>query len=91
MSDTIVDMAKVTQLLDAGWSVRLYRGGLGSYVAVASHENPAVMERAERIWSERYPDAMASCVDDDGEIVTDDFTPQQCLTRLAYKVHGEII
>lgn len=30
-------------------------------------------------------------VDDDGECTTDDFTPEQALTRLAYKVHGEIL
>jgi hypothetical protein len=29
--------------------------------------------------------------DSPGTIDTDDFTPEQALTRLAYKVHGEII
>lgn len=68
MSDTIVDMAKVTQLLDAGWSVRLYRGGLGSYVAVASHENPAVMERAEAECAEAAQNWM-ECPDE-GDMAT---------------------
>lgn len=79
MSDTIIDMAKVTQMLDAGWGVRLYRGGMGSYVAVGVHGNWKVMKRLEKF------------VDEDGEVTTDDFTPEQALTRLAYKVHGEII
>ena len=90
-SSTPVDFAKVTQMIDAGWHVRLCRSGLNSYLAVASHENESVLKRADEVWREKYPDAPCDCVDDDGEIVTDDFTPEQALTRLAYKVHGEIL
>lgn len=66
MSNTIVDMPKVTQMLDADWKVGLYKNELGSYTATA-HRGPLAF------------------------IHTDDFTPEQALTRLAYKVHGEVI
>ena len=79
MSDTIVDMAKVTQMLDAGWEVVLYRNRRGTYAALASKRKTGDITRRE--------------------ITTDDFTPEQALTRLAYiaayrqqiaeKVHGE--
>ena len=66
MSNTIVDMPKVTQMLDAGWSVKMFLGGMGSYTAVARRNGKT--------------------------IVTDDFTPEQAITRLAYKViGGEVI
>lgn len=88
MSDTKIDMAKVTQMLDNGWRVRLYRGGLGSYVAVGVHDNEKIMER---LAAHDPPDFPGFYVDEDGECTTDDFTPEQALTRLAYKVHGEVI
>jgi hypothetical protein len=65
MSDTKVDFAKVTQLLDADWHVCLYRNQLGSYTAEAYHHGR--------------------------EEITDDFTPEQALTRLAYKTIDGII
>ena len=106
MSDTIVDMPKVTQMLDAGWVVQLERSGMGSYVAHAKTRNLAIWIRAK----ERTLTATIEANKGDGglpveslielnnqdfhrpgHIDTDDFTPEQALTRLAYKVHGEII
>jgi len=63
---TLIDMAKVTQMLDSGWNVKLFKNQLGSYTARGIHPN----KKKE---------------------ITDDFTPEQALTRLAYKIHGEII
>lgn len=88
MSKTIVDMPKVAQMLDSGWHVKLYKGGLGSYVAVGLHPDDAVMDRLAKHDTDDWPGMF---VDDDGECTTDDFTPEQALTRLAYKVHGEIL
>lgn len=89
MSATAIDMAKVTQMLDNGWQVRLFRGGLGSYTAIGFHPNGRLRDRLAKI---KGPMGFA-IIDDDGteEVTTDDFTPEQALTRLAYKVHGEII
>jgi hypothetical protein len=70
MSDTVIDMAKVTQMLDAGWSVSLFKNQLKTYTAAAFR---------------RIGEAKGEETD------TDDFTPEQALTRLAYKVHGEIL
>lgn len=102
MSDTITDMPKVCQMLDNGWSVMLFKNDLGSYTAQATTENYEAWERAKagvlaQILAAN-PDGDASALrelnDDfetDGTIDTDDFTPEQALTRLAYKVHGEIM
>lgn len=107
MSDTIVDMPKVTQMLDAGWRVIIEKNELGSYSAEADHPSETMLERVrtkliassegeresmrasglvleEVIDSVHFSDAGLA-------VVTDDFTPEQALTRLAYKVHGEII
>lgn len=105
MSDTIVDMPKVTQMLDAGWTVQISRQNGSSYIARAQHPNRELWERAKQSvliqTIEANKDAgtdRATLVDwnntdfdTPGEILTDDFTPEQALTRLAYKVHGEII
>ena len=66
MSNTIVDMPKVCQALDAGWVLTVWKNQLGSYTAEAINQ------------------------DDEGQI-TDDFTPEQALTRIAYKIYGEIL
>jgi len=71
MSDTIVDMPKVCQMLDNGWKVDLYKGGMGTYFCMASRPGKKGSKREL--------------------VMTDDFTPEQALTRLAYKVCGEII
>jgi hypothetical protein len=86
MSDTKIDMPKVCQMFDAGWEIRMFKtGNLGSYVVIGSHPNRDVITRLQT----QHDDI----VDDDGsdEVTTDDFTPEQALTRLAYKVHGEIL
>lgn len=68
MSDTKVDIPKVTQMLDAGWRILLFKNDIGSYTAQAMGSNPPRL------------------------CLTDDFTPEQALTRLAYKaVDGEIL
>lgn len=106
MSETIVDMPKVTQMLDAGWTVQISRPNGSSYIARAQHPNRELWERAKQSVLNQTIEAnkgdagisRATLVDwnemdfdTPGEIVTDDFTPEQALTRLAYKVHGEII
>jgi hypothetical protein len=98
MSTTIVDMPKVTQMLDAGWVVKLYKGPMGSYEVRALHENNRIMRAAlDKLAKQLSPemkgmeDADWWDTDDDGWLMTDDFTPEQALTRMAYKVHGEVI
>jgi hypothetical protein len=105
MSKTQVDMPKVTQMLDAGWVVRIYKGPLGSYEVRAVHPSPARMNTTRQKLIKSMGEnreflkstglTAAEAVDDsdyhDGELMTDDFTPEQALTRMAYKVHGQII
>lgn len=93
MSKTIVDMAKVTQALDSGWNLQLFKGGLGSYVVIATgnEKQMASLQNREKEWAEKNPDFPGLYMDDDGECTTDDFTPEQALTRAAYKVLGEIL
>ena len=101
MSDTIVDMPKVTQMLDAGWVVQIERGGMGGYVARARHDNLGIWERAKGVCLTQTiafgndADTAREINDADwctpGDVDTEDFTPEQALTRLAYKVHGEIL
>jgi hypothetical protein len=67
MSETIVNLAKITQMLDADWKVRIYKNALGTYTARSYREK------------------------DRKTVTVDDFTPEQALTRLAYKVHDKII
>lgn len=71
-------MPKVCQMLDAGWKIRLFKNDLGTYTALAVHQDPQVETRCKYI-------------DKDGDLVTDDHTPEQALTRLAYKVLNEIL
>lgn len=105
MSKTIVDLAKVTQMLDAGWQVRIYKGGLGSYEVRAKHPKSKVMKQVrERLASGMAEnkeflqqtgmtaaEAVEDCDFHDGWVMTDDFTPEQALTRMAYKVFGDIL
>ena len=44
MSDTIVDMPKVTQMLDAGWRVVAFKNGIGTYTVGAVHPNTSCVE-----------------------------------------------
>jgi len=75
MSTTLVDMAKVTQLLDVGWTVSLFKNSLGSYTARArKFRGLKNLLTAETVLVE-----------------TDDFTPEQALTRLAYKTVDNVI
>lgn len=105
MSKTIVDMPKVCQMLDAGWRVRIYKGPMGSYEVRASHETR--MPQVQKVLVEEMRNncqefmrnmnmtadeaAQYMHFDDDNELMTDDFTPEQALTRMAYKVFGEIL
>lgn len=74
MSDTPVDLAKVTQMLDSGWQVSLYKNQIGTYTAAAIRLKMDGLGK---------PSTQGQG--------TDDFTPEQALTRLAYKVLGETI
>lgn len=98
MSDTKVDMPKVCQMIDAGWIVQIFKNDLGSYTAMARHGNPDVQVKAESALRDAIlndPNAIDEMdyelAELTAEMDTDDFTPEQALTRLAYKVHGEVI
>lgn len=95
MSDTIVDMAKVTQMLDADWEVNLFKNEMGSYTAAAKgNDGQMRMARIKLSAFMRAAGIGQTIIDaelNNDAIDTDDFTPEQALTRLAYKVHGEII
>lgn len=106
MSTTAIDMAKVTQMLDAGWQVRIYKGGMDSYEVRAFHPLKSRMNATRRALAKTMREkstldfnALGMTPEEasndwnfhDGEVMTDDFTPEQALTRMAYKVFGEII
>ncbi len=96
MSDTITDMPKITQMLDAGWNVQLWKNGMGTYSAEAKHRRQFIVDRTKRKLIDSAPTETRQYVQDDLDecedgLMTDDFTPEQALTRLAYKVHGEVI
>lgn len=101
MSNTIVDMPKVTQMLDNGWTVRIFKNDLNSYTAIASTDSELSWSRFCNNYKQTVRDAgndedvvqalMDAEFEDAGEVTTDDWTPEQALTRLAYKVHGEIL
>jgi hypothetical protein len=91
MSDTIVDMAKVTQALDAGWIFRIFKNSMGTYCVIAEGNDTQMSRLAKRRIIDTEGADVGSILDDDGECTTDDFTPEQALTRAAYKVHGEIL
>jgi hypothetical protein len=89
-------MPKVAQMLDAGWEVRIIKNVFGNYFAAARHDKAEIIERANaslKKWllANGWTDDLIESFLDADEINTDDFTPEQALTRLAYKVHGEII
>jgi hypothetical protein len=105
MSKTLIDMPKVTQMLDAGWDVRIYKGPMGSYEVRALHSSNKKMEslratlakgmsenknflRETNMTAEEAVELMDF---HDEALMTDDFTPEQALTRMAYKTFGEII
>ena len=99
MSSTIVDFPKVCQMLDNGWQVTVFKNGLKSYSALGHHKDGRSMTDfvLGALWG-RMPDGSGDLTADfrvahtlDGGIITDDFTPEQALTRLAYKVQGEIL
>jgi hypothetical protein len=95
MSDTIIDMPKVAQMLDSGWHIRMFKNAMGSYTVEATHARTGLVKAAQRKVIDATPadirDAIADSFDGDNTIDTDDFTPEQALTRMAYKVFGEII
>jgi hypothetical protein len=100
-SNTIVDMPKVTQMLDNGWNITVFKNEIGTYTAQGTHRRldhwEAVKERlvADFVANGWEDGDAREIIDIDldvpGEIRTDDVTPEQAMTRLAYKVRGEII
>lgn len=94
-SNTMVDMPKITQMLDVGWVVSIKKNSMGSYTATAEHKSGTVWFNARckilEQTNELLHDAVLLDWDNPGIVDTDDFTPEQALTRLAYKVQGEII
>jgi hypothetical protein len=94
VSDTLIDLPKVTQMLDAGWRVKLFKNSMGSYTAEARHHNLHVIKKANLAELENCSPDLRDVVEEFqcvNKIETDDFTPEQALTRLAYKIHGEIL
>ena len=95
MTDTAVDHAKITQMLDAGWKVLVYKGPMGSYEVRATHERegmvPRVMDRLREAWPDDAMPFNEEYHTDAGAVMTDDHTPEQALTRMAYKIFGEVI
>lgn len=97
MSDMPTDMAKVTQMLDAGWEVRLYRDAMGSYTAEATHPDEAVLLKRTTEWRAVVKSHNNGCIDDEmlelscplDHLDTADFTPEQALTRMAYRTLGQ--
>ena len=101
MSSTMVDHAKICQMLDAGWKVRLYKGPMGTYEVRAFHDKPWIMQRSfdackgqidgdlmQKLAAMNecsHDDVAAHLLLDDGWFMCDDFTPEQALTRMAYK------
>ncbi len=102
-SNTLIDMAKVNQMLDNGWTIELFKNQIGTYTARGTCINL-------KIWNDAKDKVLAQVLacndpedheglrelnDEDfeepGVVDTDDFTPEQALTRLAYKVQGEIL
>lgn len=96
MSKTLVDLAKISQMLDSGWTVRLFKNSMGSYSAEARHDKPEMVRRANDILGRMlkdsgFTDEMVADILEQDRIETDDFTPEAALSRLSYKVHGEIL
>lgn len=99
MSDTIVDMPKVTQMLDAGWQVQIFKGPMGSYEVRATHPNGGLKKSVAKKLKATHNAVPGQTLEYDRDfdwlnhqiLMTDDFTPEQALTRMAYKVHGEIL
>jgi hypothetical protein len=89
-------MPKVAQMLDSGWQIMIYKNDLGTYEVKARHPNGRLVDKAvDKCVASCDPSLRAVArrfmVDDNGYLKTDDFTPEQALTRMAYKVLGEII
>lgn len=87
-------------MLDNGWQVLVWKNPRGSYTAQGVHKSyevwirakTSVLEKLKTKWPESEAvDLVNHDFCDEGAIDTDDFTPEQALTRLAYKVHGQII
>lgn len=82
-------------MLDAGWRVIIEKNLLGSYTATGRHANGRMVgELQSKLVAIALPEMrglVMESFDDAFSIDTDDFTPEQALSRLAYKVHGEII
>ena len=102
-----VDLAKVSQLLDAGWTVELFRNELGTYTASGIPKDPARLHalrerrvgfqkrRADGTWEPLLLNEQQTELLfgewDEDQLHTDDFSPEAALTRLAYKAFGEIV
>lgn len=96
MSKIPADMAKVTQMLDAGWDVRIQKDPMGSYTVTAVHEDEARLRKVCGDWRAEIEKAnptldeelLDECCPMD-HVDTADFTPEQALTRMAYRVLGQ--
>ena len=75
---------------------------MNSYEVRASHPRESMKHVVTGAIAARHPehitldgmnkwDSIVECNFDGDELMTDDFTPEQALTRMAYKVFGEII
>ena len=84
-------------MMDAGWKVNIWKNDIGTYTSTAYHKNVETRKRVLEDLASLRPQDIGEHMwhdahwTDSGQLVTDDATPEQSLTRLAYKVHGEII
>jgi hypothetical protein len=106
MTKTEIDHAKVTQMLDEGYHVTLFRNQLGSCTAKAIHpdkeQNAQMRQRVingmntegstyHKLAQKQLEKAVIRDHFDKGQLITDDRAPIEALTRLAHKVlDGEI-
>ena len=76
MSDTPKAADDIMKLLDAGWTVSVFKNGMGSYTAYAYKHKTGRAGSHKSQSSYGLPERQ----------ITDDFTPSQVLYRLAEKV-----
>ena len=99
MRETIVDFPKVAQMLDSGWEIECFKNQLDTYTVRAFHPN---VHRRNHTADALKAFFRKHCViegleyrreqDWEGDkLETDDATPEQALTRIAYKTFGEVI
>jgi hypothetical protein len=81
--------ANTAQMFDAGWDVRMSKGGMGSYYCEAAHDDEERMARVRAFWRSyilSLNPEMAEFYEDDWALETDHHSPSEALYALSYKV-----